>query len=89
MILNGPFCENCRILTISCYVTTAIVARQTLEPLNQPGDAHGAQLKDGKVVLPPGSREAHEVLAEGGWIGLTENPDYGGQGVPHSVAEAV
>jgi len=67
----------------------AKVAKHTLEPLNRPGDAHGAQLSEGKVLLPPGSREAHEALAAGGWIGLAENPDFGGQGVPHSVAAAV
>jgi len=41
------------------------------------------------VLLPPGTRKAHETLAKEGWFGLAENLDFGGQGVPHSVATAM
>ncbi|MEM9532110.1 MAG: acyl-CoA dehydrogenase N-terminal domain-containing protein, partial [Pseudomonadota bacterium] len=58
----------------------ARLARESLTPLNTVGDQQGAVLKDGKVVTPPGWHEAHQLLAEGGWVGLAKSPEFGGQG---------
>lgn len=61
-------------------------AKNTLLPLNRSGDEEGAQyLGDGKVKTPTGFKEAFTEYAEGGWIGLGGDPEYGGQGMPKMV----
>lgn len=61
------------------------LAGGVLAPINQPGDEHGARFEDGAVTMPPGFREAFAELAGGGWLGLSGNPEYGGQGMPKLV----
>jgi alkylation response protein AidB-like acyl-CoA dehydrogenase len=58
------------------------LAGGVLAPVNQTGDAHGCTFEDGSVTTPPGFREAFAELAGGGWLGLSGNPQYGGQGMP-------
>ncbi|NIP72826.1 MAG: acyl-CoA dehydrogenase, partial [Gammaproteobacteria bacterium] len=58
-------------------------------PLNKSGDEVGSQLIDGQVVTPPGFKEAWHQAAEAGWIGMISQPDFGGQGLPLSVAVGV
>lgn len=67
----------------------AKIAREVLLPLDRPGDEAGARLEGGRVVLPEGFEEAFRLFAEGGWCGLTIDPEYGGQGLPHVVQLAV
>jgi alkylation response protein AidB-like acyl-CoA dehydrogenase len=61
------------------------LAGGVLAPVNQAGDRHGATFEDGAVTMPPGFREAFAELAGGGWLGLSGNPEYGGQGMPKLV----
>ncbi|MFT7624116.1 MAG: alkylation response protein AidB-like acyl-CoA dehydrogenase [Myxococcota bacterium] len=63
-------------------------ATNVLAPLNEPSDRIGAQLVDGRVVMPPGTRKAWKSFGRNGWVGLTADPNYGGQGVPESVGVA-
>ncbi|MDQ4062272.1 MAG: acyl-CoA dehydrogenase C-terminal domain-containing protein, partial [Pseudomonadota bacterium] len=44
------------------------------------------RLEDGRVVTPRGFKAAYDQLASGGWIGLSADPDYGGQGLPHTLS---
>jgi len=60
-----------------------------LQPLNQVGDAEGCTFDNGTVTTPPGFREAYRTFAEGGWTGLTADPDYGGQGLPLVLGIAI
>ena len=62
------------------------LASEIMAPLNEVGDAHGCELKDGEVITPPGFKEAFAQLTQGGWLGLSGNPAFGGQGMPKSVA---
>ena len=62
------------------------LASEVMAPLNEVGDAHGCELKDGEVITPPGFKDAFAQLTEGGWLGLSGNPAFGGQGMPKSVA---
>ncbi len=59
------------------------LAGEVLAPLNRTGDEQGAQLVDGKVTLPQGFAEALRQFGEGGWMGIAQGPEYGGQGLPH------
>jgi len=58
-------------------------------PLNKSGDEQGTVLKDGKVVTPKGFKEAWKKCSEAGWLGITAEPEFGGQGLPLSVAVGV
>jgi acyl-CoA dehydrogenase len=59
-----------------------------LAPLNSPGDKAGSKLVDGKVVTPPGWKEAYKAFADGGWVSLPGGEEWGGQGLPEIVAMA-
>ena len=43
---------------------------EVLDPLSAPGDRAGSKLVDGKVVTPPGWKEAYQQFAAGGWGAL-------------------
>ncbi len=64
---------------------TARFAEVELAPLYQSGDAEGCRFVDGQVIAPTGFKEAFQQYVEGGWGATTGDPDYGGQGLPHSV----
>src|ERR1700757_298816 len=64
----------------------AKLAGNELAPLNQPGDRAGSVLENGVVRTPAGFREAYARYVEGGWNGLAFDPEYGGQGLPLSLA---
>jgi len=55
---------------------------EVVQPLNQVGDQEGCTLKDGEVTTPTGFKDAYAAYVEGGWAGLTADPEYGGQGLP-------
>ena len=60
---------------------------QVLQPLNRVGDLEGCKRHaDGSVTTPKGFKEAYRALSEGGWIGLAMEPEFGGQGLPHTIA---
>lgn len=58
-------------------------------PLSRVGDIEGARLVDGKVILPEGFKEAYQAYVEQGWSGVSATPEYGGQGLPHSLSACV
>ncbi len=64
------------------------ISSEVLQPLNSSGDEEGCRLENGVVHTPKGFREAWQLLREGGWMGLTGSPDYGGQGMPYAVGIA-
>ena len=59
-----------------------------LDPLNTPGDRTGSKLVDGRVVTPPGWKEAYRGFVDGGWASLPCPEEWGGQGLPEVVAVA-
>ena len=63
-------------------------ASEVTGPLNGPGDRIGCRLENGKVVTPPGFKEAWRKLWELGFVGFAMPPDAGGFGGPH-IIEAV
>src|SRR4051812_13681373 len=64
-------------------------ASGVLDPLNRPGDQQGARLVDSQVTSTPGFKEAYRQFIAGGWNGLSGEPEYGGQGLPHVVSMPV
>ena len=64
-------------------------ATGVLDPLNRIGDREGARLTDeGRVVTPPGFREAYEQFVAAGWNGLASPAEWGGQGLPRALNAA-
>ncbi len=51
-------------------------------PLNRTGDEEGATYNNGSVTTPAGFKEAFKQYAEGGWIGLGADAEWGGQEMP-------
>jgi len=64
-------------------------AENVLEPLNRPGDVHGARWTESGVVTAPGFREAYRQFVEGGWPALGALPEFGGQRTPWVLNTAV
>jgi butyryl-CoA dehydrogenase len=64
------------------------IAAEVLQPLNASGDRQGCRLENGGVRTPDGFPAAYKLLREGGWMGLTARPEYGGQGMPYAVGVA-
>ncbi|WP_374441774.1 acyl-CoA dehydrogenase C-terminal domain-containing protein [Pseudomonas panipatensis] len=58
---------------------------QVLAPLNRSGDEEGCHFDNGVVTTPKGFKEAYAQYVEGGWNGVSSDPAYGGQGLPHSL----
>ncbi|PCI34487.1 MAG: acyl-CoA dehydrogenase [Alphaproteobacteria bacterium] len=62
---------------------------EILSPLNVVGDREGATLTDDGVKPAPGFKEAYLAYAENGWTSVSGDVDYGGQGLPITLASAV
>lgn len=57
-------------------------AQNVTLPLNRTGDEEGARWENGDVFTPAGFKEAFRQYAEGGWIGLGADEEWGGQAMP-------
>jgi hypothetical protein len=59
---------------------------EVLAPINQSGDQEGCHFEDGVVTTPKGFKEAYDQYVAGGWQGLNYPTEFGGQGLPMSLA---
>jgi alkylation response protein AidB-like acyl-CoA dehydrogenase len=60
----------------------AKICEEELFPLNLSGDQEGCTFDNGTVTTPKGFKEAYDTFAQGGWCGLSSDPEYGGMGMP-------
>jgi len=68
----------------------ARLCEEVLQPLNRVGDTEGCtRHDDGSVTTPAGFKDAYRQFSEGGWVGLSADPDFGGQGLPHTLSAAL
>ena len=58
-------------------------------PLNQQGDRQGCTYENGVVRTPEGFKEAYHAYSEMGFTGMSNDPKWGGQGLPHSLQFAI
>ncbi len=65
------------------------IAAEVYAPLNRGGDLQPTRLENGVLRSSPGYGEGFTALAEGGWIGLASDPEYGGMGLPITLNIAV
>src|SRR5438034_9770503 len=68
----------------------AKLSEEVLQPLNRVGDLEGCKRHDdGSVTTPKGFKEAFKQVADGGWLGLSAPPEFGGQGLPETITTIV
>ena len=64
----------------------AKINQNLILPLAKLGDENPAILENGVVRTPPGYKEAYKKYIEDGWVSLSCDPKYGGQGMPKTVS---
>jgi alkylation response protein AidB-like acyl-CoA dehydrogenase len=64
------------------------LAIKEILPTRELGDQEGCQFDNGKVTVPESFHRAYDLLKEGEWLAMTEDPEWGGQGMPTTVALA-
>jgi len=64
------------------------LAVKEILPTRKEGDEIGCKFENGKVLVPEIFRKPYELLCEGEWTAMPEDPNYGGQGMPRSVTMA-
>jgi alkylation response protein AidB-like acyl-CoA dehydrogenase len=63
---------------------------EVLAPLNRVGDMQGCtRHEDASVTTPEGFKAAFQQLVQGGWIGISAPPEFGGQGLPMIMTQVV
>jgi hypothetical protein len=68
----------------------AKLCEEVLAPLNRTGDQEGCtRHADGRVTTPKGFKEAFQQIIEGGWIGISLPPEFGGQGLPIALTQII
>ena len=76
--------------TVAAILTEAAkLCGTTLAPLNRAGDKHPARLENGVVRTSPGFADGYRAIASGGWVGMSASPEFGGMGLPITVATCV
>jgi alkylation response protein AidB-like acyl-CoA dehydrogenase len=63
-------------------------ASNVLAPTNWVGDRQGVKVVDRAVVVPQEFTDAYAQFREAGWPAIASNPDFGGQGLPKTLALA-
>ena len=64
----------------------AKINQNLILPLAKSGDENPPILENGVVRTSPGYKEAYKKFIEDGWISLSCDPKYGGQGMPKTVS---
>ena len=76
--------------TFDMIITEArTFAVKELLPANAEGDKEGLRFENGEVKVPECFHRAYKLLLEGEWASLTEDPEWGGQGLPSNISIAV
>ncbi|WP_227267619.1 acyl-CoA dehydrogenase [Roseobacter weihaiensis] len=83
------FADASRDLTRAILTEAGKLCDEVLAPLHRIGDLHPATLENGVVRTSPGFDAGWKAIAEGGWVGMSADPAYGGLGLPITVASAV
>ncbi|MFZ5938397.1 acyl-CoA dehydrogenase C-terminal domain-containing protein [Pseudomonas sp. HS6-2] len=65
------------------------VTSKTIAPLSRAADEEGCHWDNGAVRTPAGFIEAYNTYAEGGWVGVGGDPQFGGMGMPKAISAQV
>lgn len=86
---NPMFDDMTPDLTDTIFEEAAKISESLLFPLNRTGDEQGCSWNDGDVTTPDGFKAAYDEMTASGWSNLTCKQQYGGQGLPHYIANTV
>jgi alkylation response protein AidB-like acyl-CoA dehydrogenase len=64
------------------------LAVKEILPTQEEGDREGTKFDNGQVTVPESFHKAWELFKDGEWLAMIEDPEWGGQGMPRSVALA-
>ena len=64
----------------------AKITENLILPLAKAGDETPVTFENGVVRTSPGYKEAYKKFIEDGWVSLSCDPEYGGQGMPKTVS---
>jgi len=82
-----PFAELDRDTYTATFREIKRLAEEVLHPVDRNGDREGCSLDgEGNVKTPEGYPAAWTVMAEGGWIAPSADPELGGVGMPRAVS---
>jgi hypothetical protein len=65
------------------------LAVKEILPTNKIGDEKGVVFENGQVKVPEEFHRAYQLYREGEWVGTSESPEWGGQGMPKTLSMAV
>ncbi|MEP1200391.1 acyl-CoA dehydrogenase [Tateyamaria sp.] len=83
------FAEATPDVTSAILTEAGKLCEEVMAPLQRPGDLQPAHLENGVVRTSPGYADGYKAIAEGGWVGMAADPEYGGMGLPMTVTSAV
>ena len=86
---TARFAEATDDMVEAILASAARLSEQVLAPLQRVGDTHPARLDNGIVRTPPGFAEGYRAMAQGGWLSVAADPQFGGMGLPVTLATAV
>jgi acyl-CoA dehydrogenase len=87
--LSG-FAEATPDLMESALAEAARFCEEVLAPLNRVGDKEGCRRHDdASVSTPAGFKDAYRQFTEGGWVGVAAPAEFGGQGLPIVLTQAI
>lgn len=84
-----PYEEYSKDIALMIQSEAEKMAINTILPTFSQGDREGCHLDEtGQVRVPKCFHEAYRKFCEGGWLAMVRSPEYGGQGMPFTVAIA-
>jgi hypothetical protein len=76
-------------LTRAILTEAGKLCEEVMAPLQRVGDITPTYLENGVVRTAGGYANGFKAIAEGGWIGMSADPAFGGMGLPMTVTTAV
>lgn len=61
------------------------LAIKEILPTNRIGDETGCRYENGRVTMPPEFKTAWQLLEKGEWFAPSQDPEWGGQGIPETL----
>ena len=87
-LIDSGSSENTEVMA-AVLDEAARFVESVVAPANGPGDRLGCRFESGDVYLPQPTRDAFKQYVAGGWVGISLPEQFGGQGLPDSVASKV
>ncbi len=90
-----PLSETDRFAEAQADVLDAVLTEggklcdEIIYPVQRHGDLNPAKLENGVVRTPPEFADAYGSIADGGWVGISADPEFGGMGLPLMAASAM